>query len=377
MRYSEFKSTLVELHRDTAGIINESTFNRGDVAEVILGAAVTAKFLKKDDSNVSIPEVERIIKETIGLQNIEYQRIDTVDTEKVFDNITFRISVPKKAINFLKGKDFSGVNDLFLSAIEYVNTNRRLTRQAKVLRSNAKVDDITIKSDGVGDQKGTKADIKLTVNGKTTRNQISLKVAGGEQFAQVSGASFDKQVALWNEGLGIDVQSLKDAYNSTMESFKTGLKFASREEEGVKEQKDIVKTAMRIVYQYAANELNDKFKAHEEEFIENFINFISRGIAGDEERYIELVKLERGQFKTIRPGSKSFKDSIKNLDLVAELRRTGDPQITISDRNTKSPLIRIRARVELAKSETKQGKLYYIYPRNYVEAPTHSLLYLL
>lgn len=355
--------------------LTESKFNKGDVAEVVLGAAMTAKFRKTDNSNVTEKEVEQIIREVIHGQSVEYKRLDKIETEEVFDRIIFRVGVPRKAMEFLKGEDLSEIIDLFKSAVTYVNTDKRIDRQAKILRSNDKVDEIIVNSDGVGDQKGTKADIKLTVNGKPTRNQISLKVSGGEQFAQVSGVGFNKQLSLWNDGLGIDVRSLEQAYNSAMRDFDPGLKFFSRAEPVAADQKEIVKTAMRLVYQYATNELNSLFSSGDEQFMERLVQFISRGIAGDEQRYIELVKLEKGKFKSVRPGSKSFRETVSNLSLVAEIRKSGDPMITIKDRNTNKPLITIRAKTELASSKTKEGKMYRVYPRNYIEAPSNSILY--
>ena len=355
--------------------ITEAKFNKGDVAEVVLGAAMTAKFRKADDSAVTENEVEQIIREVIRGQSIEYNRLDKVETEEVFDEITFRVGVPKKAMEFLKQEDLSEIVDLFQSAVAYVNNDRRLDRQAKVLRSNAKVDDIFVNSDGVGDQKGTKADIKLTVNGKQTRNQVSLKVSGGEQFAQVSGVGFDKQIALWQDGLGLNIRSLERAYNQSMSDFDPGLKFFSRSEPVASEQKDIVKSSMHLVYQYATNELNKLFKERDDEFMRRLIDFISQGIAGDEQQYIELVKLERGKFKSVRPGSRAFRELVSNLDLVAEIRKSGDPMITIKDRESGKPLITIRAKTELASSKTKEGKTYRVYPRNYIEAPSNSILY--
>jgi len=358
--------------------LSESTevkFNKGDVAEVVLGAAMTAKFRKTDDSEVTEAEVTQIIREVVSTKSIEYDRPDIVKAKKVFDEITFKIGVPKKAMEFLKQEDLSKVVDLFQSALGYINSDKRLDRQAKILRSNAKVDSIIVNSDGVGDQKGTKADIKLTVNGKQTRNQISLKVTGGEQFAQVSGVGFDKQKALWKDGLGLDIEPLEQEYDEAMEDFDSGLKFFSRDEPEAQEQKQIVKTAMRIVYQEAANKLNDLLKTKDEEFLKGLNDFISKGIAGEEQQYIELVKLDKGSFKSIRPGSKAFKQLMSKFDLVAEIRETGDPLITIKDTNTDKPLITIRAKIELASSNTKEGKTYRVYPRNYIEAPKNSILY--
>ena len=46
--------------------------------------------------------------------------------------------------------------------------------------------------------------LKFEVDGKTTKNQISLKVEGGDQFAQVAGVGWEKQVEIWGK-LGLDV----------------------------------------------------------------------------------------------------------------------------------------------------------------------------
>jgi hypothetical protein len=355
--------------------LTESSFNKGDVAEAILGAAVVATFMKKDASPITVEEVKVYLGLIAKEKSIELDRNEQKDIS-ITDKIRFRVGLPIKAMRFIENREnWIQVEDLFLSAVEYCNSDRRLQRQAMVMRSNQKNDDIFVNSDGTGDQKGTKADIKLTINDKKTKNQISLKVSGGDQFAQVSGVSFDKQIALWKDGLGLDVSQMKKAFDNEMKKFDYNAKFVSRADDIAKEQKNIVKRAAALVYSYAEQEMNKLFVNNDEAFLKNLIKFISKGIAGDEEQYIELVKLEKGKFKKIRTSSKKFKDMISNLDLVANMSKTGDPKIIIMDKNTNKPLIQIRSKIELASGKSKGQKVYKVYPRNYIEAPSTSLLY--
>ena len=355
--------------------ITEAAFNRGDVGEVVLGAALTAKFRKPDTSEVTTAEVEQIVKEVLrGRRPTKrYKRTDVIEVEEVFDKILFRVSVPEKAVKFLKGKDLSKVTDLFKSSVKYVNGDKRLGRQAKTLRRNGKVDSIVIDSDGLGDQKGTKIDIKLTVNGKKTRNQISLKVTGGERFAQVSGSGFDKQQSLWTDGLGLDISSFKSSYEQAMKDHDPKLRFTSRDDPMAEEQKDIVKSAMKLMYQNATTELNKMFEGPDVAFMKRLIDFISDGIAKDDQRYIELVKLDKGSFKSIRPGSKGFRELVSGLDLVAEFKDMNNPVLVIKDKTSGKPLIEVQGITELQPNKTKE--YYKVYARNYIKAPANSILY--
>lgn len=354
----------------------EAEFNKGDIAEAVMGAGVVAMFMKTDDSPLTVDEIKKYLRIIAKQKSTSFERNGVEKSIGVTDVIRFRVGLPKKAMDFISNEDnWDTVKDLFDSVVQYCNNNRRLQLQAKVLRTNSKVDDIFVNSDGTGDQKGTKADIKLEVNGKKTKNQISLKVKGGDQFAQVSGVGFDKQIALWKDGLGLDISSMKRSFDEAMKEFDSNMKFVSREDDIAKAQKDIVKNAMMKVYSFANSEINKLLGSKDVEFITGLINFISKGISGEESEYIELVKLEKGKFKSIRTSSKAFKETISKFELVSKIRSSGDPKITIYDKATNKPLIEIRAKIELASSSSKEGKTYRVYPRNYIEAPSNSILY--
>jgi len=353
-------------------------YNKGDVAEAILGAAVAAKFIIRPVSDVSKKDVEDVLKKVLASNPVTVQVADYKKTTKsanITDNIKFKVGIPKPAMDFISdSSNWSSISDLFSSALSYVNSDRRLNLQAIQFSKNHKSNTIFVNSDGTGDQTGTKADIKLTFDGKKSRNQISLKVKGGDQFAQVSGIPFAKQEKLWKDGLGLDVSTLKTKYEKELENFDPTIVFTDRTDEILKSQKDIVKAAARAVYKEAEIQMNDKFGSKDVEFVKKLIEFIKTGATGSEYKEIELVKLVSGDFKKVR-FNKKFEDTITNLSLKAVMRSSGDPLIVIQDTESNAPLIQIRFKVEAASKKGKSGKTYVVYPRNYVEAPTNSLLY--
>lgn len=344
-------------------------YNKGDVAEAILGAAVAALFMNRPTDKVTQKEVEAVLIKVLKTNPLVTKVDDITKQANIQDNIKFAMAIPKPAMQFITDKsNWSLVTDLFKSAISYVNSDRRLNLQAKTFSRNGKANTIFINSDGTGDQTGTKADIKLFFDGKMSKNQISLKVKGGDQFAQVSGVDFSKQEKLWAGGMGISVSTLKNKYNLALKDYDPKMIFYSRTDAILEKQKSVVKDAARLVYTEAARLINKKLKSNDAAFIENLIDFIKVGVAGDESDFIELVKLEAGKFKKIR-FTPAYVQAIKDMKLVAEIGPvTKDPVMQIKDTVSGQKLIQIRLKVEATSSKGKDGKRYKVYPRNYIES---------
>lgn len=353
-------------------------FNRGDVAEGILGAALTAKFANRYPEKMKNPVTKEMIDYVLNQffsanRMIEFKVKDVAASKgsAVVDGIRFSINLPTPAANLLKDKNSRKiVDDLYDSAIEYVEK----TWEEDVIEfaTNGTVDDILIMSDGVGDQKGTKADIKVTINGQLYRKQISLKVAGGEQFAQVSGDDFEKQEKIWQDILGLDIKALEAKYNTAIKNYDKKEIFSSREDKRLGEFKDMIKTAAGVVYQEAAKQIQQKINSKNTEFFNNFAKLVFEGATrGDQS--IELVKLQQRTFKQLKFDKnfiKNYSDQLKKSNLKAKFRETGDPLVQIfAGSESKSNLIlQIRVKVEAASRNTKAGKVYSPYMRNYVEA---------
>lgn len=347
--------------------------NRGDVAEVVVGAAVTAKFYSAPTGKVSRRDVEGILRKVISTGNMKITRPDmSSGTTEISDDIRFKVGVPAKAWAFIsKSKNWRDVDDLFDSAIKYVNSDVRLGKQTSLMYRNSKHNDIFINSDGTGDQKGTKADIKLEIDGKPTVNQISLKVKGGEQFAQVAGVTFEKQTTIWGK-LGIDVKSAKKNYDKYFEKVDFETRFKDRD---AINQTDIglnLRLAASEAYKIGANKLKQGLKNADARMIHSLTMFVKQGAIKDDPN-IELVKLVGGSFKRAKFG-KQFENNMKAIapTLKVEYTRKTDPIVKVFDpkkgSGAKGLLIQIRGKYTAESSGSGDRKIYKPYFRNIVEA---------
>ena len=179
--------------------------NLGNMAEIALGCAVTARFKKQQgdiDHDDFIAVASELIQSEAGL----------VEAEAGKDKVTFRITVPsadKKAfIAYLKmdprGKTLEqygvtketvkGIDSHILNAIEYANTSNRVASAIKTAAVDYPEENIIdIVSDGgnAEEQKSTKADLKILVDGRSI-NLLSIKAGNVGQFGQVSGWEFER-----------------------------------------------------------------------------------------------------------------------------------------------------------------------------------------
>jgi hypothetical protein len=179
--------------------------NLGNMAEIALGCAVTAKFKKQQgdiDYDDFIALASELIQSEAGL----------VEAAAGQNKVTFRITVPsadKKAfIAYLKmdprgktlddygvAKDtIKGMDSHITNAIEYANTSNRVAGAIKTAAVDYPEENIIdIVSDGgnAEEQKSTKADLKILVDGRSI-NLLSIKAGNVGQFGQVSGWEFER-----------------------------------------------------------------------------------------------------------------------------------------------------------------------------------------
>jgi hypothetical protein len=355
-------------------------YNRGDVAEGILGAALTAKFINRPESfkKNNVPLTKKMIDDVLNkffksAKIITYKPKDILMKKGKFavDQINFSINLPQSAFNLLSNpKDRLVVDDLYDSAIDYIETTWK--EEVLSFALNGVVDKVDINSDGVGDQKGTKADIKIKINDKLYSRQISLKVKGGDQFAQVTGHDFSKQKVLWEDILNLDISQLEDSYNDALKDYDSSEVFSSREDVKVEAFKKMLKAATAIAYKDATKQIQNQIATKNKTFFVNLTRLIIEG-ATKGDLSIELVKLEKKTHKQLSFGKdfeKMFSDKLKNSNLKAVYRPTGDPVVQIYAGNpVKANLIlQIRPKIAAESRTLKSGKVYSPYIRNLIES---------
>ena len=189
--------------------------NLGDIAEAVLGAAISAKFAL-GGRNITTNDVIRVLKDVVATGVAEgetdYQTIGVIE-----DNFKFTLTLNSASMKPLKiwidDEDPMGtVGNLLLvteyevaktklddmqkqvkDAVEYANTNKRAaTAVDKAKLELEGKNEIRIISDGgdAANQNSTKVDLKLEYD-KQPQRLLSLKAGTVKQFGQVSGGEWE------------------------------------------------------------------------------------------------------------------------------------------------------------------------------------------
>jgi hypothetical protein len=169
-------------------------WNDGEVAETFLGAALFARFSSQEATTVDA--VKKVIKsfkvipggfaatgsrnsvDPIEIVALNKPQNNQVVTEYVSNYQEFSSKFPKA----IKGLDV-----ILNACVAYVNESVKVEEAIAKADNNPDKDKISIRTDGVSDQKGTKADLKFSIGG--SEQVLSLKANAVKQFGQDTGAT--------------------------------------------------------------------------------------------------------------------------------------------------------------------------------------------
>ena len=353
--------------------------NKGDLAEAILACGVAAKFF--DPTAVaSKVSIEKMLGKVLSTRKTELERGDmsAKTTVKVSDTITLSVGIRAREWEFISNrKNWPLIEWQFTSVAKYCNNYKRLLKYASVLYRNNKENQIIVDADGLTDQKGTKADIKVKIDGKVVNMQMSLKVTGGDQIGQMSGVPFDRQINLF-ELLGVDVSPARKKYEEKLKEVDITYAFTSRDlikSPQAKKIQDVVRQANAFVHQEAADKLEKLMRSKNTAFIEKLTDFLRKAATGNDPT-IEVVKLSTKGYKRAKFGKKyvqNMKDAMDHLK-VEYRRKTGDPETIVYDprvgesNNSSARLFKVRAKIIYESKKSKGAKVYPIYVRNLIES---------
>ena len=356
--------------------------NKGDLAEAILACGVAAKF-NNPDSVVTKTAIEKMLSRVLATRKTQLERDDKVSaktTVKVSDTITLSVGIRKREWDFISDKrNWELIDWQFESVAKYCNTYKRIKRYSQMLYKNNKENKIVVDADGLTDQKGTKADIKVKIDNKVVNMQMSLKVTGGDQIGQMSGVPFDKQVKLF-ELLGVDVTPARKKYDELINKVDIGLAFTHRDETktGLGRQIHLaVREANLVVHKEAKKQLDAKMQAKDAKFIDQVTDFLRKAATGNDPT-IEVVKLSTKGFKRAKFGKKyvqNVKDAMPHLKVDVNKQPEGDAETVIYDsrigksNSAAARLFKIRGKIIFESKTTKtEGYHLKIYVRNLIES---------
>ena len=325
--------------------------NRGETSEGILGAAMFAKFVKRepgeDIGTVTPADIGDVLDSLQKTGEDQYEvEVEDYDNEHA-DRVTFVLRLKTGPYQDLmdpaKRKLLASE---YSSAAAYVNSSDA-ERYSRYFYINGRADQITIMADGVTGETEQKTDVWVYVtdeNGQPRKLRLntSLKVGGVGQFGQVGGDSEQTQQTLWNYfGVNID---------PALPAFRKEIKAGNSRE------------AFEKVYAYAAKQIDRELKDATAEQEAGIVNGVAQGIThfatlGDPK--VELVDFSDGGFKILR--FNKLKEKLQTIDLAATYDGGKTwPEVIIHERgNPKNRLLKIRTKIE--------NKPKGIYLRNLIE----------
>jgi len=312
--------------------------NRGETAEGILGAAMFAKFTKResgeDIGTVTTQDIGAVLDSLKRTGEDQYQvEVEDFDNEHA-DVISFVLRLKSVPYNDLMDPEKRPLlANEFSSAAAYVNSSDA-ERYSKYFYINGRSDKIVIMADGVTGETEQKTDVWVYVtdeNGQPRKLRLntSLKVGGIGQFGQVGGDSDEALQNLW-EYFGVDISPVLTKFKKAMKS-------------------DGPRDAFEELYQYAATQIDKKLKNASPEDEANILDDIATGIThfatlGDPN--VELVDFNKGGFKILR--FNNLVDKLKNINLAATYVNSKTwPEVVLHERgNPKNKLLTIRVKIE-------------------------------
>jgi hypothetical protein len=189
--------------------VGDVKFNRGDVAEGILGAAIAAKF-KQPFKTIDIDDIKSILTSMNKSTKTASTSLKSDKTPKSGnDNISLTISLkPAQLKALFDDKNWSMMNDEFTAAVKYANSTY-VFEHADLLGNNGTDDTVDISSVGSVDEKGTKVDLKVMIGinkGEPVLTNLNLSLKAGQtKNLEQTGVSYEK-ISDAIERLGIDIK---------------------------------------------------------------------------------------------------------------------------------------------------------------------------
>lgn len=327
-------------------------FNTGQIAEGALGAALVARFIKREGS-ITSQDTMNIIKQ-LGSGNESGKNLQAdITVTSANDVIKFNVVLPKGDYNALYGGVSGGkihpdMQGVINSATKFANSNSVDVALDRIVRDPNK-NTVVVNSDGASDQTGTKADLFLSIDGKNV-NLLSLKAGDVKQFGQGSGFTYDKLDDFFRTTFGVNVPA---QYEKELEG---------------KDPKD----AFRIiheVYASVAKQIQDELAGNNDAQEARFVERLYKGINFHATRGDDGVTLVMLKKTPTAPGftelqfGQPLRDAMESTDLQVEYSTPGQGSAVINvmgvaPNGAKQMLVRTRGNL---KSEGKG------YVRNIVE----------
>ena len=325
--------------------------NKGDTAEGLLGAALFAKLLDRQNGSIgqiTTDDIWNVFDNLNPVSESDYM-VQSKDLGGATDTIWFRLRVKNTVKMALETPALrKSITNWMLSPVNYVNSPEG-TDYAEEFYKNGTPDEIGVISDGLSAQKDKKTDVVTAVRDPETNTvkrevmPVSLK-AGADQFAQHSGSKWKAMETMFSK-LGIELPDMTE--------------WAS-EYEGYQSKNKQIEAAGQV-YKKAADLLNSKFDTPESEA--EFVQTVARALrfwATSDDDQVKVVSFGRsGKYDVLQFSQDSLVPAMKKLKLKARYIAGDNPKIEIYDKKSDRMLFSIRTYL--------QAQEKGMYQRNVIE----------
>lgn len=372
-------------------------YNKGNISEAILAAAVGARFKKrfseldfkggkKDKKSVNIgsmkpvnvADVQEVLSQLVS-GGAQYQVRDfnkkEMKSADIFDNINVSVAIPAPDMNFLrKRSNWASVSNIFNSAVAKVNQDPQIRAKAYGLSINLAEDNISIRGVGTENQQGTKVDLLVEIQHKGKQLSGSTKISlkyDAPQFAQAVGLEFENFGKIFDPlGLNRYSEFNQMFQEEVMQTFPDILskRFDSRASIVSSKEVQALKKVAKEVFNIITDELKSKLDkpAFKEQLARYCIEKATKNESG-----VELVKFSTSGGQYTQKFGQTFIDNLKSQDFDVTYDATGsDPKIIVHQKGKGTgnayKLIQFRYRTDAsASNKTGQKKIVM---RSYVES---------
>lgn len=341
-------------------------FNKGDVSEGILAAAITARFMSKTKT-ISQTDVISLIKKlssaTRGVKGMTSTTsfLSPNKQKNVIDTVICKVNLAEKNMNaFLDPKIYSksDIVALVRAAVVYANSVY-IQQWADLLYNNNQKNIIEVNAEGLLDQTGTKVDLKVIIDGVKRGVGVSLKSGDVKQFGQIGGSKWGSMKTLF-EPLGVVFsKQIEDSYIDML-------------------SKKQLAPALTTAYTEAFNQISKKDQKFLRKAISDFIKF--HATSGEED--VILVQLNKSTAKVYdfelleeRLSDQTIKvnltsgttDKLNNggFEGKGSMSKNSIPKLKFMIDN--KILFEIRLKLEGNRFSPSSGKTLPLVVRNYIE----------
>lgn len=341
-------------------------FNKGDVSEGILAAAITARFrskTKKIDASDVVSVIQNLNAAKSGIKGATtITNFKSPNANKaIVDTVVCKVNLADVNMSaFLKKTTYNdkAIKSLVTAACSFANGGN-INKFADQLYNNNQKNFIEVNSEGLLNQTGTKVDLKVIVDGKQIGFGISLKAEDVKQFGQVGGSKWESMENLFKP-LGIN---FSDKTKTTYTNLLSEKKIAD---------------ALTLAYGEAFKQLKSLSKTNQKQLRNNIADFANFHATSGEKNVV-LVQLTGGTATTY--DFSILKSKLEGVQIDVEIASgktdklkgfAGSKNIpkinfTVPDLKGKQiPLLQLRMKLEGNRVDSK-GKKLPLTVRNYIE----------